>query len=238
MPSIRLGSALPDVRASSAARRGAARIWLQTRPECGHATNAICMVGRREHSRFVHGSTSLLDELRSDAGHGRLGDSDSDSPGRRPGLWWHQSRVLLFLRRSDRLGCGTKLPHNVSSMLGVMDGPLSDLRTGLPWQMVEIHEPVRLLFVIESTPERLRGIMQTNPPIARMIENHWVQLATLSPDNDEIHVYEQGEFHRYQPEVDSLPNVDNSVEWYRGWRDHLGFALVRPSLPTTNEKGR
>ena len=29
-----------------------------------------------------------------------------------------------------------------------MDGAASDLRTGLPWQMVEIHEPVRLLFVV------------------------------------------------------------------------------------------
>ena len=50
-------------------------------------------------------------------------------------------------------GCGTKLPHNITSLLGVMDGAASDLRTGLPWQMVEIHEPVRLLFVIETTAE-------------------------------------------------------------------------------------
>ena len=50
-------------------------------------------------------------------------------------------------------GCGTKLPHNITSLLGVMDGAASDLRTGLPWQMVEIHEPVRLLFVCETTPD-------------------------------------------------------------------------------------
>ena len=29
-----------------------------------------------------------------------------------------------------------------------MDGAQSDLRTGLPWQMVEIHEPVRLQFTV------------------------------------------------------------------------------------------
>ena len=38
-----------------------------------------------------------------------------------------------------------------------MDGAASDLRTGLPWQMVEIHEPVRLLFIIETTPETMTG---------------------------------------------------------------------------------
>lgn len=54
-------------------------------------------------------------------------------------------------------GCGTKLPHNVASLLGVMDGAASDLRTGLPWQMVEIHEPVRLLFVIEIRIQRGDG---------------------------------------------------------------------------------
>ena len=48
---------------------------------------------------------------------------------------------------NDRYGCGTKLPHNVTGLVGVMDGHASDLRTGLPWQMVEIHEPVRILFV-------------------------------------------------------------------------------------------
>ena len=47
-------------------------------------------------------------------------------------------------------GCGTKLPHNVTSLLGVMDGAQSDLRTGLPWQMVEIHEPTRLAMVVEG----------------------------------------------------------------------------------------
>ncbi len=57
---------------------------------------------------------------------------------------------------NDRYGCGTKLPHNVTSLVGVMDGHASDLRTGLPWQMVEIHEPVRILFVVETTPERMR----------------------------------------------------------------------------------
>ena len=29
-------------------------------------------------------------------------------------------------------GCGSKLPHNVTSLLGVMDGAASDLRRGFP----------------------------------------------------------------------------------------------------------
>ena len=37
-------------------------------------------------------------------------------------------------------GCGTKLPHNVTGLLGVMNGHQGDLRTGLPLQMVELHD--------------------------------------------------------------------------------------------------
>ena len=33
---------------------------------------------------------------------------------------------------NERYGCGTKLPHNVTGLIGVMNGHLSDLRTGLP----------------------------------------------------------------------------------------------------------
>ena len=49
-----------------------------------------------------------------------------------------------------RFGCGTKLPHNVTGLIGVMDGHQSDLRTGLPLQMVETHEPMRLLLIVDA----------------------------------------------------------------------------------------
>ena len=54
---------------------------------------------------------------------------------------------------NEGYGCGTKLPHNITGLIGVMNGHASDLRTGLPLQMVEVHEPVRILFVIETTPD-------------------------------------------------------------------------------------
>ena len=63
-----------------------------------------------------------------------------------------------------------------------MDGAASDLRTGLPWQMVEIHEPVRSLFIIETTPEAMLRIMDRNEGIGRLCRNGWVQLAVLDPE--------------------------------------------------------
>ena len=73
-----------------------------------------------------------------------------------------------------------------------MDGAASDLRTGLPWQMVEIHEPVRILFVIETTPEKMLAVMGRNPAIGRLVRNGWVHLAVLDPDSPAIQVFRDG----------------------------------------------
>jgi uncharacterized protein YbcC (UPF0753/DUF2309 family) len=132
-------------------------------------------------------------------------------------------------------GCGTKLPHNVTALLGVMDGHASDLRTGLPWQMVEIHEPVRSLFIIETTPEAMLSIIERNENIGRVCRNGWIQLAVLDPHSSRIHVYRHPKFDRYEPEDINIPKVPSSLEWYRGWRDNLGYALLRPGdLALTN----
>jgi len=118
------------------------------------------------------------------------------------------------------------LPHNVTALLGVMDGAASDLRTGLSVQMVEIHEPMRLLVVVETTWPAMRKIMERNPGMAQPCYNGWVQLITMDPTTGELHELRGKEFVPYRPEPTSLPRVSTSADWYRGWREHLECALV------------
>jgi hypothetical protein len=33
------------------------------------------------------------------------------------------------------------------------------------------------------------------------------------------------------PELSELPRAANSYDWFRGWRDHLGFAEIEASEP-------
>ena len=135
---------------------GRAEDLAQTRPEYGHATNAICIVGRRSRTRglfldrraFLTSYDPTQDDAESTILTGLLRAVFPVCAG--INLEYYFSYV-----DPTGYGCGTKLPHNITSLLGVMDGAASDLRTGLPWQMVEIHEPVRLLFVIETTPEAM-----------------------------------------------------------------------------------
>src|SRR5262249_41425246 len=110
--------------------------------------------------------------------------------------------------------------------VGVMDGAASDLRTGLPWQMVEIHEPVRSLFIIETTPAAMLKIMDRNEGIGRLCRNGWIQLAVLHPETRQISLFVDGIFEIYIPQASSLPRTGSSIDWYRGWRDHLEFCQI------------
>jgi uncharacterized protein YbcC (UPF0753/DUF2309 family) len=199
----------------------------QTRPECGHATNALCIVARRSRTQglFLDRRAFLTsyDPTQDDADGTILTRLLQAAVPVCGGI-----NLEYYFSYVDNVGygCGTKLPHNVTSLLGVMDGAASDLRTGLPWQMVEIHEPVRLLLVIETTPHVMLQVMDRNPAIGQLCRNGWVQVATLSPDSSAIHLLRNGKFEPYRPESNELPHAPTSTDWYRGWRDHLGFAAI------------
>jgi hypothetical protein len=118
----------------------------------------------------------------------------------------------------------------VTGLVGVMNGHASDLRTGLPWQMVEIHEPVRILFVVESTPERVAQVIANNSGLSELVENRWIRLATLDPDTGEVHMRRGNTFERVDDPIDTLPSAPSSVDWYRGRMEHLPMAHIGAGL--------
>ena len=131
---------------------GRAEDLSQVRPEYGHATNALCFVGRRDmESRFVSGSTRVLAIVRSEQDDENYSILERILQAVIPVCAGINLEYYFSFVDPIGYGCGTKLPHNITSLIGVMNGAGSDLRPGLPWQMVEIHEPVRLLFVIETS---------------------------------------------------------------------------------------
>lgn len=208
---------------------GRAEDLAQARPECGHATNAISFIGRRDWSRglFLDRRAFLTsyDPAQDDAEHTILTQILQAVFPVCAGI-----TLEYYFSYVDNTGygCGTKLPQNITGLVGVMDGAASDLRTGLPWQMVEIHEPVRLLNIIETTPLAMLQIMERNPDIDRVIRNRWVHVAVVDPATGKVQVFRDGGFHDYHPQATSLPKAPSSVDWYRGWRDHLEFAEIEP----------
>lgn len=199
----------------------------QVRPEYNHATNAMCIVGRRDRTRGL-----FLDRRSFLCSYDPTHDDQGATILTRilqaviPVCAGISLEYFFSSVDSSGFGCGSKLPHNIASFLGVMDGAASDLRPGLSRQMIETHEPMRLLFVIESRPEVVQAVLDANPSLRRMCTNEWIQMATLDPDSSTIHEWRGDKFVRYSIESDRLPIVDRSRDWYRGWREHLGFARI------------
>ncbi|MFY0531975.1 putative inorganic carbon transporter subunit DabA [Nannocystis pusilla] len=201
----------------------------QARPELGHATNAACFVGRRELTAGL-----FLDRRAFLVSY----DPEQDPKGS------ILERILLavgpvgaginleyFFSTVDmeRLGAGTKLPHNVTGLFGVMNGASSDLRTGLPKQMTEIHEPVRLHLVVEASPATLLAIAGRQPAVAELVTNEWLRLISVDPETRAIQTFDaRFGFRPYTPLSAGLPRVRSSSDWYAGRDQFLPPALIRP----------
>lgn len=227
----RFESASPRIspRSALAHVEGRAEDLAQPRPEYGHATNAVCFVGRRTRTRglYMDRRTFLVsyDPTVDDAQGTLLGRVLGAVVPVGAGI---NLEYYFSFTDNTGYGCGTKLPHNITALLGVMDGFSSDLRTGLPWQMVEIHEPVRLLSIVETKLEPLLETLKRMPQLVPWVANRWIKLALLDPDSQKLTLFKDGQWVPYEPwrPEPQLPLVNESRDWYQTRREHLGYAEI------------
>ena len=212
--------------------QGRANDLAQPRPEYGHATNAFCIIGRRRRTRGI-----FLDRRAFLVSYDPSRDADGAILARImaavvPVVAGINLEYYFSYVDPTGYGCGTKLPHNVTALLGVMDGAQSDLRTGLPWQMVEIHEPARLAIVVEATPDRLSRVVEANPDIERLVRNRWLWLAALDPESEVLRELRSNGFvahTSHQP----LPLIaGESSAWYQGKRGFIPPAEIAAGQPS------
>jgi uncharacterized protein YbcC (UPF0753/DUF2309 family) len=164
----------------------------QVHPEWGHATNASVVIGRRALTKglFLDRRTFMQSYDPLQDPEGSILESIMTAVGPVTagiGLEYYFSRV-----DNTRYGSGTKVPHNISGLVGVMDGAGSDLRTGLPFQMVWVHEPMRLTFVVECLPAIISRILQRHRALQKLFDNMWLHLIVLD--------IRTGQFVRYEPQ--------------------------------------
>jgi uncharacterized protein YbcC (UPF0753/DUF2309 family) len=208
---------------------GRATDLAQPRPECGHATNAFCVIGPRSRTRGL-----FLDRRCFLVSYDPGRDEDGAILARViaatiPVMAGINLEYYFSYVDPARYGSGTKLPHNVTSLLGVMNGPQSDLRTGLPWQMVEIHEPVRLTVVIEAPQDRILRAVQSHPPTERLVRNRWLWLASLDPESGAVSELRAEGFVSRPPEQPLAAVTGDSSAWYQGRRGFLPPAAIIPA---------
>lgn len=186
----------------------------EPRPELGHGTNSLCIVGRREMTKGL-----FLDRRAFLNSY----DYSTDPEGKlllgvmRPlGIVCGGINLEYYFSRIDnyRLGAGTKLPHNVTGLVGVTNSSDGDLRPGLPVQMVEVHDPVRLLIIVEHYPEVVLKTIQSEPSLYEWFINEWVHIAARDPRTGEFHYFRKGEFEPYTPLIKNIPVLGNPEKFF------------------------
>lgn len=187
----------------------------EPRPELNHATNAICVIGRRSLTKGL-----FLDRRAFMNSY----DYSIDPDGK---LLFNVMRPIApvlgginleyFFSRMDRykLGAGTKLPYNIMGLIGVANGTDGDLRPGLPSQMIEVHDPVRLLVIVEHYPDQVLGSINQQPATYEFYMNEWVLIVAVHPETREIFLFKDGIFSPYKPlpqTIDPMPEAKDLVE--------------------------
>jgi uncharacterized protein YbcC (UPF0753/DUF2309 family) len=199
----------------------------QARAEYGHATNAVAFIGRRAMS-----SGLFLDRRAFLISYDPARDPDgsvvellllANGPvGAGINLDYYFSAVA-----NDGWGAGSKVTLNVTGMLGVMHGTGEDIRPGLPRQSVEIHEPMRLLIVVEAATELLTTIYQRQPSLQELVGNGWILLAAKDPVSGAIHMFIPGKgWEAWNGALKPIETVGSSPQWYRSRRGNLPIVLI------------
>lgn len=199
----------------------------EPRPEWNHASNAICIVGRRECSKHL-----FLDRRAFMNSY----DYSIDADGKlllnilkavAPVCGGINLEYYFSKVDNNKLGAGTKLPHNVIGLIGVANGVDGDLRTGLPSQMLNIHEPLRLMVIVEHFPDVILKTLNENHDTKEWFENNWIHLCSLHPNSKEIYVYKNNLFVKYKPVNKELPYVENLEKIFETESGDLPIYLLK-----------
>lgn len=194
----------------------------EPRPEYDHNNNLYCVVANRDLTRSLFiDRRSFLHSYAPEA------DSDGATLARIMGAIIPVCggiNLQYFFSRIDNsaYGAGTKLPHNVIGLLGVANGVEGDLRTGLSSQMVEIHEASRLMIVIEQKTSVIDKALQLIPHLMNWLDNEWVRLASLDPEDQSIFIYSKGGWRQeHLPPDLKVPTARWSLDVYRDKKETI-----------------
>ncbi|HNL09262.1 MAG TPA: DUF2309 domain-containing protein [Turneriella sp.] len=198
----------------------------EPRPEYNHATNALAVVGRRSFTENI-----FLDRRAFFNSYDPAADRDGSILN---GILTPLVPVCgginleyLFSRVDNSVfGAGSKLPHNVFSLVGVGNGSEGDLRTGLPEQMIEIHDPVRLLIVIEQRRELVERVLGQNEAVRQWVDLEWVHLVVFDLKTKKFYRRFAGEFKELNLGTLKPPVFADSRAAYYHRRDNITPAIL------------
>ena len=171
----------------------------EPRPELDHATNSLCVIGGRWLTKNVfldrRAFLNSYDYKQDLEGNYLLGILKAATP-----VCGGINLAYYFAKvDNQKFGSGSKLPHNIVGLFGVANGIEGDIRPGLPKQMVEVHDAIRLMTIVEHFPDVVLRILETAPATYEWYLNDWMKLVVIHPDTKQLYVLKDGIFELYKP---------------------------------------
>ncbi|MFO0322886.1 MAG: YbcC family protein [Bacteroidota bacterium] len=199
----------------------------EPRPELNHATNALCIVGGRDFTKHL-----FLDRRSFMNSYNYKIDLDGKllTNIMKPlGPVCGGINLEYFFSRVDnqKLGAGTKLPHNVMGLFGVANGIDGDLRPGLPSQMIEVHDSLRLLIIVEHFPEVVLNTIKSVDAMYEWFMNEWIHLVAINPETKEQFVFKEGEFKKYEVIKQPIKKIDDINLVIESSQENLPVYLIK-----------
>ena len=167
--------------------------WSEVRPEWGLARNAAFIIGPRKLTQaldlegrcFLHSYDWAQDE--------QLTSLETILTAPMVVAEWINTQYLFSTMDNVLYGSGSKVTHNVTGKIGVMQGNGSDLMHGLPLQSVKstdalnFHQPQRLLTVIYAPREKVSMIINRQDILKTLFFNAWVHLIVIEPTENKAY---------------------------------------------------
>jgi uncharacterized protein YbcC (UPF0753/DUF2309 family) len=198
----------------------------EPRPEYNHASNALAIVARRSLTENL-----FFDRRAFFNSYDPVSDQDGTILN---GILTPLVPVCaginleyLFSRMDNTVfGSGSKLPHNVFSLVGVGNGAEGDLRTGLPEQMTEIHDPVRLLVIIEQTLEIVTEVLRVNKAVNEWVAKDWIKFCVYDYAKNSFFFARNGSFEELKFTEQNPPAFKDSMAAFYHQRENITPAVL------------
>jgi uncharacterized protein YbcC (UPF0753/DUF2309 family) len=163
--------------------------WSETRPEWGLARNAAFIVAPRSLTKNIHldGRCFLHSYDWSKDPEGNFLEMILTAP--MVVAQWINTQYLFSTLDNVTYGSGSKVTHNITGKMGIMQGNGSDLMHGLPLQSVmsndesPYHQPQRLLTIVYAPQALVSKIIERQAILKTLFFNEWVHLIIIDPND-------------------------------------------------------
>lgn len=169
--------------------------WSETQPDLGLVSNSLFIIADRHITQGIDLADSAFLQNYNPNADTDLSLLTSILEGPVSVALGINMQYNFAALSKDVLSSHSKTTHNLVSTLGVMQGQLSDLRLGLPYEAFSdnqscFHEPHILSVVIHQTAENIAKVINKTQSFKTYLKHQWLKLYILDVHSNQVIAYE------------------------------------------------